>query len=134
MSALPALSTAMDVLTPEDYVSDFLEDPARPEPERQALWERYYLDREISWTGRLEECRGHGSFLHARVRIDAGAARLRLLVSLSPAERDGLPALPALPAVRAGQPVRVTGILARRSAGVRSDWLCVDDGRLFDPS
>lgn len=131
MSALPALSTAMDVLTPEDYVSDFLEDPARPEAEKRALWERYYLDREISWTGRLEECRSHGSFLHARVRIDVGAARLRLFISLSPSERD---CLPALLAIRAGQPVRVTGTLARRSAGTRSDWLCVDDGRLFDPS
>jgi hypothetical protein len=134
MSALPALSasfTAMDVLTPEDYVSDFLEDATRTEPERRALWERDYLDREISWTGRLEECRSHGSFLHARVRVDAGAARLKLLVSLSPSERD---CLRASPAVRAGQPVRVTGTLARRSSGVRSDWLCIEDGRLSDPS
>lgn len=128
MSALPALS-AMDVLTPEDYASDFLEDATRTELEKRALWERYYLDRGISWTGILEECRGHGSFLHARVRIDAGAACLRLFISLSPSERD---CLPAPPAVRAGLPVRVTGTLARRSSGVRSDWLCVDDGRLFD--
>ncbi len=128
MPALPALSAAMDVLTPEDYVSDFLEDPIRPEPEKRILWERYYLDRGISWTGRLEECRSHGSFLHARVRIDVGAARLRLFIPLSPSERE------RLLAIRAGQPVRVTGTLARRSAGVRSDWLCVDDGRLFDPS
>lgn len=128
MSALSAFSTAMDVLTPEDYVSDFLEDPARTEPERQALWERYYLDRGISWTGRLEECRSHGSSPHARVRIEIGAVRLRLFISLSPSGRG------CLPAVHAGQLVRVTGTLARRSSGVRSDWLCVDDGRLFDPS
>ncbi|HVS00559.1 MAG TPA: hypothetical protein VMW27_28310 [Thermoanaerobaculia bacterium] len=126
MSALPALSAAMDVLTPEDYSSDFL-DPARTEPEKQALWERYYLDRRVSWTGWLEDCRSHGSFLHARVRIDVGAARLRLFVALVPSE------LQTLLAVRAETPVQVTGTLARRSAGMRNDWICVDDGRLFAP-